>query len=379
MEIEARKKDHIRISLEKDVSYRKTTWLEWVELPHKAAPEIDPEDIKMDTTFLGRRFTHPLIIESMTGGTLEAEKINRNLAEAASIFGVPMGVGSQRAGVVKPETAYTFRVARETGPDVFLIGNIGGSQLVEHGLEIAVKAVEMIDADALAIHLNPLQEIVQPDGRPRFRGLLTTLRKLRRELQIPIILKEIGAGISREVAGAAEDLYDAVDVAGSGGTNWTLIEMLRAGEVEHRDKVALAETFLEWGIPTAAAIMETRVATRKYLVGSGGLRTGLDVARALALGANMAGMAHPFLEPATKSVDDVLEKLRRISEELRAAMFLTGSRTLEDLKRSPVVVRGPLLEWALQRCPKHPKLYSWQKMKSKESTLSRRQKPKRSN
>jgi len=290
-----------------------------------------------------------------------------------------MGVGSQRAGVVKPETAYTFRVARETGPDVFLIGNIGGSQLVEHGLEIAVKAVEMIDADALAIHLNPLQEIVQPDGRPRFRGLLTTLRKLRRELQIPIILKEIGAGISREVAGAAEDLYDAVDVAGSGGTNWTLIEMLRAGEVEHRDKVALAETFLEWGIPTAAAIMESRVVTRKYLVGSGGLRTGLDVARALALGANMAGMAHPFLEPATKSVDDVLEKLRRISEELRAAMFLTGSRTLEDLKRSPVVVRGPLLEWAVQRCPKHPKLYSWQKMKSKESTLSRRQKPKRSN
>lgn len=379
MEIEARKKDHIRISLEKDVSYRKTTWLEWVELPHKAAPEIDPEDITMDTTFLGRRFTHPLIIESMTGGTLEAEKINRNLAEAASIFGVPMGVGSQRAGVVKPETAYTFRVARETGPDVFLIGNIGGSQLVEHGLEIAVKAVEMIDADALAIHLNPLQEIVQPDGRPRFRGLLTTLRKLRRELQIPIILKEIGAGISREVAGAAEDLYDAVDVAGSGGTNWTLIEMLRAGEVEHRDKVALAETFLEWGIPTAAAIMESRVVTRKYLVGSGGLRTGLDVARALALGANMAGMAHPFLEPATKSVDDVLEKLRRISEELRAAMFLTGSRTLEDLKRSPVVVRGPLLEWAVQRCPKHPKLYSWQKMKSKESTLSRRQKPKRSN
>ncbi len=379
MEIEARKKDHIRISLEKDVSYRKTTWLEWVELPHRAAPEIDPEDITMATTFLGRRFTHPLIIESMTGGTLEAEKINRNLAEAASIFGVPMGVGSQRAGVVKPETAYTFRVAREAGRDVFLIGNIGGSQLVEHGLEIAVKAVEMIEADALAIHLNPLQEIVQPDGRPRFRGLLTTLRKLRRELQIPIILKEIGAGISREVAGAAEDLYDAVDVAGSGGTNWTLIEMLRAGEVEHRDKVALAETFLEWGIPTAAAIMESRVVTRKYLVGSGGLRTGLDVARALALGANMAGMAHPFLEPATKSVDDVLEKLRRISEELRAAMFLTGSRTLEDLKRSPVVVRGPLLEWALQRCPRHPKLYSWQKMKSKESALSRRQKPKRSN
>jgi isopentenyl-diphosphate delta-isomerase len=379
LEIESRKKDHIRISLEKDVSYRKTTWLEWVELPHRAAPEIDPEDVTTDTTFLGRRFSHPLIIEGMTGGTPEAEKINGNLAEAAAIFGVPMGVGSQRAGVAKPETSYTFRIARERAPDAFLIGNIGGSQLVEHGIEIAVKAVEMIEADALAVHLNPLQELVQHDGRPRFRNLLKTLKKLRRELQIPIILKEIGAGISGEVATVAEDVYDAVDVAGSGGTNWTLIEMLRANEVMDRDKAALAETFLEWGIPTAAAIMEARVATAKVVIGSGGLRTGLDTARALALGADMAGMAHPFLEPATKSVDDVLEKLGRIGGELKAVMFLTGSKTVDDLRRTPVVVRGPLLEWAMQRCPDHPKLYSWQKMKSRDSPLSRRQKPKRSN
>ncbi|GBC69983.1 Isopentenyl-diphosphate delta-isomerase [archaeon HR01] len=379
MDIEYRKRDHIRISLERDVSYRKTTWLEWVELIHDAAPELDPEDVDTSTTFLGRRFNAPVLIEGMTGGTGEAEKINANLAEAASTFGVPMGVGSQRAGIVRPETARTFRVVRDKAPDGFIIGNIGGSQLVEHGVEMAVKAVEMIEADALAVHLNPLQELVQPDGRPRFRGLLKTLKRLRSQLGVPIILKEIGMGISGAVAARAEDVYDAVDVAGSGGTNWTLIEMLRASETEHREKVLLAETLLEWGIPTAAALMEVRTRTRKPVIASGGLRTGLDAAKAISLGADMAGLAHPFLEPATRTAEDVLEKLRTIHRELASVMFLTGCRTVQDLKRSPVVVRGPLLEWASQRCPRHPKIYSWQKMKRSSEPLSRRQKPNRSN
>ncbi|MEM1944449.1 MAG: type 2 isopentenyl-diphosphate Delta-isomerase, partial [Nitrososphaerota archaeon] len=263
MGIESRKRDHIKISLERDIYFRKTTWLEWVELLHRAAPEIDPEEVTTTTRFLGKEFSYPLIIEGMTGGTSEAERINGNLAEAAALLGVPMGVGSQRAGITRPETAYTFRVVRDRAPEAFIIGNIGGSQLVEHGLDIARKAVEMIEADALAVHLNPLQELVQPDGKPRFGKLIPTLRKLRRELSVPIILKEIGAGLSMEVVKSTEDIFDAVDVAGSGGTNWTLIEMLRAEESQRMDKVALAETFLEWGIPTAAAVMEARVSTRK--------------------------------------------------------------------------------------------------------------------
>lgn len=350
MSIEARKSDHIKISLEKDVSYRKSTWLEYVELVHQAAPEIDPEDIQTETVFLGRRFSHPFIIESMTGGTAEAERINANLGEASSVFKVPMGVGSQRAGIAKPETVYTFKAAREHGPDAFLIGNIGAVQLVENGVEMGVKAVEMIEADALAVHLNPLQEIVQPDGKARFRNLIKMLEKLRNELSVPIILKEIGCGLSREVVAMADEVgVDAFDVAGSGGTNWTMIEMIRAEEMRDIEKKALAEVFLEWGIPTAAAVMEAVDATTKPVIASGGLRTGLDAAKAIALGASMTGLARPFLEPATKSVEDVLATLRRLSNQLKTSMFLTGCRSVDELKLAPKVVLGPLREWAAQR------------------------------
>ncbi|MEM0349481.1 MAG: type 2 isopentenyl-diphosphate Delta-isomerase [Candidatus Caldarchaeum sp.] len=350
MSIEARKSDHIKISLEKDVSFKKSTWLEYVELVHQAAPEIDPEDIQTETIFLGRRFSHPLIIESMTGGTSEAEKINANLGQAAAVFKVPMGVGSQRAGIVKPETVRTFRAARDHGPDAFLIGNIGAVQLVENGVEMGLKAVEMIDADALAVHLNPLQEIIQPDGKARFRNLSKTLEKLRKELSIPIILKEIGCGLSREVVAMADRVgLDAFDVAGSGGTNWTMIEMIRAEEMKDSEKRALAEVFLEWGIPTAAAVMEAVDTTTKPVIASGGLRTGLDAAKTLALGASMAGLARPFLKPATNSAEDVLATLSRLSNQLKTTMFLTGCKTVDELRNAPKVVMGPLREWAAQR------------------------------
>ncbi|MEM4220347.1 MAG: type 2 isopentenyl-diphosphate Delta-isomerase, partial [Candidatus Caldarchaeum sp.] len=265
-------------------------------------------------------------------------------------FNIPMGVGSQRAGVVKPETAKTFRVARDHAPDVFLIGNIGAAQLVEKGLDFAFQAVKMIDANALAIHLNPLQEIVQPDGEPKFKNFYKILKSLKKSLPVPIILKEIGCGLSREIVVAADRAgVDAFDVAGSGGTNWTLIEMIRSEASQSTEKKSLAEVYLEWGIPTAAALIESVSVTSKPVIASGGLRTGLDSAKCIALGASMTGLARPFLGPATQSSEQVLAVLSKLSNELKTAMYLTSSRTIKDLRRAPKVLMGPLSEWASQR------------------------------
>ncbi|MEM1946103.1 MAG: type 2 isopentenyl-diphosphate Delta-isomerase [Candidatus Caldarchaeum sp.] len=346
MDIQSRKSDHIKITLERDVSFKKTTWLEYVELVHQAAPEIDPEDLQTEAFFLGRRFSHPFTIESMTGGTAEAEKINGNLGEAAAVFNIPVGVGSQRAGIVRPETAYSFRVARDRGPNAFIIANIGAAQLVENGVEMAFKAVKMVDADALNIHLNPLQELVQPDGRARFKNLFKKVSEIKKELSIPIIIKEIGCGLSREVVLKGDEAgVDVFDVAGSGGTNWTLIEMIRADESGAYDKRRLAEVFLEWGIPTAAAVLEAVSVTKKPVVASGGLRTGLDAAKTLVLGASMAGFAKPMLQPATESAEKVLEKLNQLSAELKTAMYLVGCSSVEELRKAPRVLLGPLREW----------------------------------
>ncbi|MDJ0269439.1 MAG: type 2 isopentenyl-diphosphate Delta-isomerase [Aigarchaeota archaeon] len=358
MSIEARKRDHIKISLNQDVSYKeKTSWFEFVELVHNAAPELSEDELRLEARFLDKTFGMPLLIEGMTGGTAEAEKINGNLAEAAATLKIPTGVGSQRAAIVRPELARTFRIARDRAPDGFLIANIGGVQLVEHGPELAIKAIEMIDADAIAIHLNPLQELVQPDGLANFRGLLRALRELRRELNVPIIVKEVGCGISGDAARRLEEAgASAIDVAGSGGTNWTLIELIRAEELNSVEKARVAETFLEWGIPTAAATLEVRAATSLYVVASGGMRTGLDAAKAIALGADMVGFAHPLLEPAARSAEAVIAKLKQIAAELKAALLLTGSGDIEKLKAADFILLGPLLQWAEQRCREHPKL-----------------------
>jgi len=350
MSIESRKSDHIKITLERDVSYRKSTWLEYVELVHQAASDFDPEEVDTTVMLFGREFNAPIVIESMTGGTELAYKINANLAEAAVEFGVPMGVGSQRAGIEKPETTRTFRVARERAPDGFLIGNIGAAQLVEKGVEYAVEAVEMIEANAIAIHLNALQEIVQPDGRARFKGFFTKIVELKDAVKVPVILKEIGCGLSKEVVAKADGYgVDAFDVAGSGGTNWTLIEMIRAEEGGALGKHELAEVFLEWGIPTAATVLEAVSATKKPVIASGGVRTGLDIAKCLALGAYAAGLARPFLKPATESKEMVLERLGQLTAELKTAMYLVSCRTVNDLRKAPKVLIGPLHEWFKQR------------------------------
>ena len=357
-EIESRKRDHIKISLEHDVTFRnKTNWFEYVELIHTATPDLDLDNISTEVTFLSRKFSAPFLIEGMTGGTSEAERINGNIAEAAALFGIPAGVGSQRAAVKNPELVRTFKIARDRAPDAFLIANIGAVQLVEDGIDIALKAIDMIEADAIAIHLNPLQEVVQPDGRAFFKGFYKTLRKLKLEISIPVIVKEVGCGISGPVSSSLEDSgVDAVDVAGSGGTNWTLIEKIRAESSGAEEKVSLAEVFIDWGIPTAAAVLEARAFTSLPIVASGGIRTGLEAAKALALGCDAVGFAHPILVEAVKSSDAVLSKLKQLRRDLVTAMFLTSCENVEKLRQSEFVLLGPLLDWAKQRCLKHPKL-----------------------
>ena len=349
----SRKRDHLRISLEHDVGFKtKTTWLEYVELVHKALPELDFGEVSTETTFLGKRFGMPLLIEAMTGGIAEAAEINGNLAEAAERFSIPMGVGSQRAALADSRLEYTFKVARERAPNAFLIANLSGVQLVRDGVEAAEKAVEMIEADALAIHLNALQELVQPEGSTSFRGVLKAVREVSEKLDVPIIVKEIGCGISGEVAKLLEEAgVKAIDVAGAGGTCWTRIEMLRATEMDD-EKELLAKTFLEWGIPTAASIIEVSSTVNIEVVASGGIRNGLEAAKAISIGADMAGIAYPLLKPAVKSVKEVEKILSSFRNELRAAMFLTGCKNVSALKESPHVLFGPILEWVKQRAGK---------------------------
>jgi len=347
-----RKRDHLRLSLELDVSFEgKTSWLEYVELIHRALPELDLDEISTETSFLGETFGMPLLVEAMTGGIPEAVEVNGNLAEAAERFSIPMEVGSQRAALEDKKLEYTFRVARERTSNLFLIANLSGVQLAEDGVEVAEKAVEMIEADAISIHLNPLQELIQPEGSTRFKDVLKVIEKVCERLDVPVIVKEVGCGISSEVARMLEEVgVKAIDVAGAGGTCWAKIEMLRLREDDERREVA--KTFLDWGIPTAASIIEVSSAVSIEVIGSGGIRSGIDIAKALSIGADMAGAAHPLLRPATESVESVAKVLGRLRSELRAAMFLTGCKDVDELKNSPHVILGPLLEWKRQRASK---------------------------
>lgn len=357
----SRKLEHIKICLEKDVDFKgKKTWFEFVELIHNAAPEIDIENVDTSTEFLGRKFSACILIEGMTGGAKESEVINKNLAEAAAKLNIPMGLGSQRAAIENPELRSSFEVARSVSDELFLIANIGGVQLAEHGVEYAEKAIEMVKANALAIHLNPLQEIVQPHGTTNFKGVLRMIERLVNEVSIPIIVKEVGCGISGALARKLEEIgVSAIDVSGAGGTNWTLIERIRALEVADVRRVRIGKIFEDWGIPTAAATLEVCSTVKIPVISSGGIRSGLDVAKALALGASMAGIARPLLYPAVSNAERVIEVLKGYIDELKVAMFLTGCKDIDSLRRADIFISGPLLEWMRQRKISHPKIKIW--------------------
>lgn len=332
--IEARKEDHIRVSLEEDVQARAVrTGFDRYVFVHQALPEIDFAEISTETTFLGRTFSAPLLISSMTGGLQRGKAINRNLAIAAQRVNVPMGLGSQRITRERPETLESFLV-RDVAPDVFLIGNVGAVQL-NYGFDVEAcrELVRSVGANALYLHLNPLQEVVQPEGDTNFKGLLPKIAQVCRELGVPVLAKEVGSGIAPDTAKRlVEAGVAAIDVAGTGGTSWAAIEGLRAVEPVAR---TLGELFRDWGLPTSESLkLCRRELPETPLVASGGIRTGLDIAKAIALGADLAASAHPFLEAATTSPEAVEAVLHRLVTELKVVMFCLGCRTIDELRRT---------------------------------------------
>jgi isopentenyl-diphosphate delta-isomerase len=331
--ISTRKSDHIRINLEEDVRSGLTTGLERYRFIHRALPEIDLEAVNLSLNVLQRPLQAPILISSMTGGTDEAAKINRTLARAAQETGVAMGLGSQRAALEHPELAPTFKV-RQEAPDILLFANLGAIQFnYGYGLSECQAAVDMIEADALILHLNAVQEAVQPEGDTRFSGLAQQIEEVCRVLPVPVIAKEVGWGFSKEdVRLLREAGVAAIDVAGAGGTSWSQVEMYRA---QTESQARLAAAFLDWGVPTSEAILNVRETAPELMVfASGGLRDGIDIAKSIALGATLGGMASPFLKAAVQSVEHTVTAIREIQRQLEVCMFAAGIADLTALQQT---------------------------------------------
>jgi len=347
-ETRKRKADHIRISLNHNVQARKvTTGFEDTHLIHNALPEIDKQDIDLSTTVFNHKFSAPLIVGAITGGTSEAAKINAAIAEAVEELGLGMGVGSQRVAIEDKTLEKTFAIARKKAPTAFLIANLGGVQLVHgYGLKEVKKAVKMIDADAIAIHLNPLQEAVQPEGQTRFGGVLEKIGEITKELGKPVIAKETGAGIAAEEAKRLEAAnVEGIDISGAGGTSFAAVEYYRAKGKSNSSQRRLGEVFWDWGIPTAVSLVEVSQSVNIPIIASGGIRSGVEMAKALALGASLTSISKPVLEAAVKGVKETKRELLLLIEELKNSMFLVGADTVQALKEKPVVITGKTAEW----------------------------------
>jgi len=336
----SRKTDHIRINLEEDVRSALTTGLENYRFIHQSLPELNLNDVDTGQDLFGKRVRAPILISSMTGGTSDAGRINRTLASAAQRTGIAMGLGSQRAAIETPDLAHTFQV-RTQAPDILLFANIGAVQLnYGYGVTECITALEMIEADALILHLNALQEAVQPDGDTRFAGLLGKIELVCSKLDVPVIVKEVGWGFSQNTARQLADAgVSAIDVAGAGGTSWSQVEMYRAKDPA---QARLAAAFVDWGTTTAESIVNVRRAAPEMLVfASGGIRSGVEIAKSVALGAKMGGMAGPFIKFASISVEDTIQTINEIQRELQVCMFAAGAGDLEQLGNTPLIYRQP--------------------------------------
>jgi len=336
-----RKIEHIEICLDENVQCQTSTMFEDIEFIHNSLPEIDKEKIDLTTNFFGLKASAPLIIAGMTGGHPHTLGINERLAIAAEELGLPIGVGSQRAAVEDPSLVDTFRIVRERAPSVPVIANIGATHIKD-----APDAVAMIDADILAVHLNPLQEAIQPEGDINSEGMIESIAAIVDSVDIPVIAKETGAGISAEVARSLEEIgIDGIDVGGVGGTSWAAVEYFRALKEEDDVKAQLGLEYWSWGIPTALSIIMVLDSTELDVIATGGIRSGMDVAKALSLGAISAGVAHPVLRPAVHGSSlDVIVELEKILESLKVAMYLNGCQSVGDFSSRPLILRGRLVE-----------------------------------
>jgi len=345
---EERKAEHIQICLEEDVTSRNTTTgFEDIHLIHRALPEIDRGKINLSTALFDHIFSAPIIVEGMTGGTEEAFVINAAIAQAVEEAGLGMGVGSQRAAVEDASLERTFSIARKKAPNAFLIANLGAPQLMRgYGTREAQRAVDMIEADALAIHLNPLQEAVQPEGETDYAGITQKIEEIVDGVSVPVIAKETGAGIAGEEAKKLEAVgVKGIDVAGAGGTSWSAVEYYRGKKRRNERSQMLGEAFWDWGIPTAISLIEVAQSVSIPVIASGGIRSGDDIAKTVALGANLTGIALPVLPSAIKGPREVEKTLNAMIVQLRNVMFLVGADSIERLKALPVVLSGKTAEW----------------------------------
>jgi isopentenyl-diphosphate delta-isomerase len=335
--IEQRKVDHVRINLEENVDFPTlTTGFEKLRFMHHALPELDLANIETQVTLFGKSLSAPILISSMTGGAELATKLNHNLAIAAQEHGIAMGLGSQRAAIEDDALANSFRL-RHIAPDILLFANVGAVQLnYGYNADKMQKAVEMAQADALILHFNVLQEAVQPEGDTNFAGLLKKVEAVCKQSPVPVIAKEVGWGFSEQDARRlAEAGIAAIDVAGSGGTSWSEVEYHRAPTQFH---AKVARAFADWGIPTVNAVRYAKQGAPDIpIFASGGLRDGIDIAKSIALGASLAGLAGPFLKAADQSAEAVSDLIRELTAQLRIAMLCTSASNLEELSKVPLI------------------------------------------
>jgi isopentenyl-diphosphate delta-isomerase len=345
--IEKRKLRHIEISLNKNVNTDIPNGFNDIRLIHRAIPEIDLDEVNCETTFYGKKLSAPLIISGITGGTEKAKKINKVLAEVAEEKSIGIGVGSQRIAIEQPETIPSFKIVREKAPTTFVMGNIGCPQLsLGWGITEAEMCIEMIQADALAIHMNPLQEAVQVDGDTNYSGIYKKISELHKIIKKPLIMKETGAGIAWEDAVKMQEAgISGLEVSGVGGTSWSAVEYHIAKEVHKKEMEYLGEALWNWGIPTAISVVETSQKTSLKIIASGGMRTGVEIVKSMALGAHAAGIARPFLQKAVEGRDTLAEHIDHIIQEIKVSMFLIGAKNLSELQKVPVLIMGKTAEW----------------------------------
>jgi isopentenyl-diphosphate Delta-isomerase len=347
-EISQRKADHLDLATQGDVGFKRTTTLfECVRLVHNALPDLDFDDIDLGARILGKRLRAPLLIAAMTGGTERAQRINRELASVAEERGYAFGLGSQRAMHKQRGAAPTYQV-RDVAPSALVLGNVGVVQARAMKTDEIAALVDSVGADALCVHMNPAMELIQREGDRDFRGGLDTFERLSGELGVPVVAKETGCGISAEVALRLRGTgIRHVDVSGAGGTSWVGVETERASA----ERKPLGQSFWEWGIPTAASVALVAPHGFETIFATGGMKSGLDVAKAIVLGASAGGIARPVLQALEKGGrQGALEFLERVETELRMAMLLVGAKDLAELARTPRVILGELAEWMRQAC-----------------------------